>query len=147
MKKRILVFILWPFSFSVGDELKPFSSDGCSSFPDGTYERNELWLPCCTAHDLAYWQGGTYEERVTADESLQQCVEEAGEPALAVIMLAGVRVGGTPFFPTKFRWGYGWPYQMGYKKLTPEEKQSIKTKLNTFNKHIKSTPKSFTFLE
>ena len=34
--------------------LKPFTSDGCSSFPNGTLEYRELWLQCCTAHDLAY---------------------------------------------------------------------------------------------
>lgn len=40
-------------------------------------------------------------------------------------MLAGVRVGGTPYLPTMFRWGYGWPYPRGYKALTDEERQQI----------------------
>lgn len=26
------------------------------------------------------------------------------------LMLAGVRVGGAPWWPTPFRWGYGWPW-------------------------------------
>lgn len=45
-------------------EIKPFKSDGCSSFPNGTFEQNELWLKCCTAHDYDYWKGGTYSERL-----------------------------------------------------------------------------------
>ena len=45
-------------------------------------------------------------------------------------MLTGVRVGGTPRLPTKFRWGYGWPYLRGYKAVTPEEKEKIDTELN-----------------
>jgi len=40
-------------------------------------------------------------------------------------MLAGVRVGGTPLFPTSFRWGYGWGYPRGYKELSSEELQLV----------------------
>lgn len=101
--------------------LAPFSSDGCSSFPNGNFEQKQLWLSCCEAHDYAYWKGGTYQERLNADEALRQCVAAVSEPEIAAIMLAGVRVGGTPFLPTKFRWGYGWPYRRGYKALVPEE--------------------------
>lgn len=110
---------------SQGGELAPFTSDGCSAFPDGTHEQGQLWLSCCVAHDLAYWQGGTYEERVKADLELQQCVAQVGDSRIAAIMLAGVRVGGTPYLPTRFRWGYGWPYPRGYKKLTAVELESV----------------------
>ena len=112
------------------NNIKPFSTDGCSAFPDGTLWQNELWLSCCTAHDLAYWQGGTYQQRLEADQTLKQCVEKVGEPSIAAVMLAGVRVGGTPYLPTKFRWGYGWPYPRGYKAITPEEKKQIENILN-----------------
>ena len=124
----VLVYFLFP-SVLIAGELKPFTTDGCSSFPNGTFEQNELWLSCCTAHDLSYWQGGTYDERLTADKALQHCVAEVGESEVAAIMLAGVRVGGTPLLPTEFRWGYGWPYPRGYKKVTKEEEQLIKSKL------------------
>lgn len=106
-------------------ELAPFTSDGCSAFPDGTYELRQLWLSCCVVHDAAYWQGGTYEERVAADLGLQQCVAQVGDSRIAGIMLAGVRVGGTPYLPTRFRWGYGWPYPRGYQKLTAEELEQV----------------------
>ncbi len=105
----------------LADELKPFTSDGCSAFPDGNRAQHELWLACCIAHDFAYWQGGTSAQRKEADDTLAQCVTKTGERAIAQLMLAGVRVGGTPYLPTRFRWGYGWPYLRGYKALTAEE--------------------------
>lgn len=76
----------------------PFRHDGCSLFPDGS------WQECCIEHDEGYWCGGSYLDRVEADLALARC---AGLP----IMYAGVRLGGTALLPTPFRWGYGrsWP--------------------------------------
>ena len=127
MKKFAITFIGILCSVSVlADEIKPFTSDGCSAFPDGNFENKELWLNCCIAHDFAYWQGGTYSERRKADEELNQCVSKLGEGTTGTLMYFGVRVGGSPYWPTSFRWGYGWPYPRGYKALTVEEKQQIK---------------------
>jgi len=106
---------------SCSSTIAPFTSDGCSSFPDGTLSQRELWLSCCTTHDVAYWKGGTYKQRKQADEELRMCVKEVGEPEIALLMLAGVRVGGSPFLPTTFRWGYGWSYPKFYGELTEEE--------------------------
>ncbi len=103
------------------DKLGPFTTDGCSDFPDGTPQHRTLWLKCCIAHDKKYWMGGTYEERLQADLELRQCVQSVGEPAIAALMLAGVRVGGSPWWPTRFRWGYGWPYPHGYRALTQQD--------------------------
>ena len=52
---------------SVAGDLKAFVSDGCSAFPEGTSEDQRLWLHCCTDHDYAYWQGGTYKARLAAE--------------------------------------------------------------------------------
>lgn len=112
------------------DTLKPFSSDGCSAFPDGTFEQNQLWLRCCTAHDYAYWQGGTYQQRVDADKALRRCVAAVGEEEIALLMLAGVRVGGSPFFPTTFRWGYGWSYPRFYGELSEEELEQVQRQVD-----------------
>lgn len=123
-----LAFVIISFfvSLSVSAEnIKPFTSDGCSSFPDGTFKQKELWLSCCTAHDYAYWKGGTYEERLIADKALELCVSRVGEPQIAKLMLAGVRVGGSPYFPTSFRWGYGWSYPRWYKALSESEKKQM----------------------
>lgn len=105
--------------------LKPFLSDGCSAFPDGTPLQQTLWLECCTNHDLAYWQGGTQAQRSEADLALEACVSKVGEPQIARLMLAGVRVGGSPIWPTQFRWGYGWPYPRTYRELTTSEKAQV----------------------
>jgi hypothetical protein len=110
-------------------ELKTFTTDGCSAFPDGTLKQQSLWLNCCISHDLAYWKGGTYDERLSADLGLEQCVASIGEPEVAKLMLAGVRVGGSPYYPTTYRWGYGWPYPRGYKALSKTEKQQVKDRL------------------
>lgn len=123
------IFLNLSFFISVfvsAENIKPFTSDGCSAFPDGTLKQKELWLSCCTSHDYSYWQGGTYDERLVADKELHQCVSRIGEPQIANIMLAGVRVGGSPYFPTSFRWGYGWSYPRMYKALTEDEKKQIK---------------------
>jgi len=124
---RYPVFIAMILTLSAcrAQVLAPFESDGCSAFPDGTLVQRELWLQCCEAHDLAYWQGGTYDDRREADLELRQCVAKVGQEQISKLMLAGVRVGGTPFLPTTFRWGYGWPYPRGYRPATNEEQQQI----------------------
>jgi len=124
--KLILALLTFLSSGAVADELKPFTSDGCSAFPDGTLEQNELWLNCCRAHDYAYWKGGSYHERVEADLALKECVSAVGKEEIALLMLAGVRVGGSPYFPTSFRWGYGWPYPKLYGELTESERRQVR---------------------
>ncbi len=81
-----------------------FKSDGCSGFPDGN------WVKCCVRHDLAYWMGGTREGRANADLALKRCVSDKDHPVIAAIMHSGVRVGGSWWLPTPFRWGFGWDY-------------------------------------
>ncbi|AUJ70469.1 MULTISPECIES: hypothetical protein [Pseudoalteromonas] len=130
IKKIVIIFsLLFASSHGSADELKPFTSDGCSAFPDGTLAQNELWLSCCTAHDLAYWKGGTAIERENADIALQKCVAAVGQEEVATLMLAGVRLGGLPYLPTPFRWGYGWSYPRRYAELTAEEIEQV-------NKHM-----------
>jgi hypothetical protein len=121
----VAVVALFLSASASADELKPFTSDGCSSFPDGTPSQQDLWLQCCTAHDRAYWKGGTYQERMDADLALRSCVAEVDEPEIAAVMLLGVRVGGSPVFPTRFRWGYGWTWPRWYRPLSAEELQQV----------------------
>jgi len=106
--------------------LAPFSTDGCSSFPDRSLITNEDWCHCCVVHDLAYWRGGTAQERATADRQLRTCVANTtGNPPLADLMYAGVRAGGGPYFYTNYRWGYGWPFGRGYAPLSQAERVSV----------------------
>jgi hypothetical protein len=138
LAKVLSVALVLPLS-ALADDLKPFTTDGCSSFPDGTIEQASLWESCCIRHDFAYWQGGTYEERLAADEELESCVAGVGEATIASLMLAGVRVGGTPYLPTSYRWGYGWPFMRGYKPLTAEEKLEVRKELELYQISVRST--------
>jgi hypothetical protein len=47
-------------------------------------------------------------------------------------MYIGVRFGGSPYFPTWYRWGYGWNYQRGYAPLTDEEKEMVRVLLEKY---------------
>jgi hypothetical protein len=104
--------------------LNEFTSDGCSLFPDGTIQNHSLWCECCFQHDLAYWRGGSEVQRHEADMALRACVlERTSNAALGAMMYDGVRAGGSPVFPTWYRWGYGWNYGRGYRTLSPSEQQ------------------------
>jgi hypothetical protein len=138
MKKLAVLLIPLFLCSCSSDELKPFTSDGCSSFPNGTLQQQTLWLNCCIKHDLAYWKGGTYDERLSADLALKQCVADIGEPNVGKLMLAGVRVGGSPYWPTTYRWGYGWSYPRGYKALTAADKQQVKQRLSDLELMLQS---------
>ncbi len=134
-------------SLATAAELQPFTTDGCSSFPNGTFAHQSLWLSCCIRHDFAYWKGGSYAERLAADQALEECVAQVGEPAIAKLMLAGVRVGGSPFFPTSFRWGYGWPYTRWYKPLTEEELSAAKEIIEEAESLINGMPRQWRVVE
>lgn len=108
--------------------LAPFHSDGCSLFPDRSPFGTEDWCHCCLAHDLAYWRGGTVEERLKADQDFKSCIQQAAhDDVLAELMFTGVRAGGGPYFTTPYRWGYGWTPARGYGPLTDAEKASALT--------------------
>ena len=62
---------------------------------------------------------------MTADENLKRCVINIGKPNIAALMKACVDVGGSPYLPTSFRWGYGWDCIRGYKPLTKIELKNI----------------------
>jgi hypothetical protein len=78
-----------------------FTSDGCSRWPD------DSWVACCIAHDIAYWCGGSEQDRKNADQELMRCVN-ADTQGMGNLLYAGVRIGGMPWWPTPWRWGYGW---------------------------------------
>jgi hypothetical protein len=103
-------------------ELRAFSSDGCSLFPDSSLISESDWCSCCFEHDLAYWRGGTEAEREQADSVLRDCVTgKTGNETLGSMMYEGVRLGGSPYFYSWYRWGYGWGYERKYQALSPAE--------------------------
>ena len=119
--------------------LADFTSDRCSGgYPEGTSQQPKLWCDCCVTHDLAYWKGGTADERRAADRELERCVAAKGEPRRAWRMRLGVWLGGGPYWPTGYRWAYGWPYGRGYAPLTDEERAAVAVKAAAFDGVLKA---------
>jgi len=106
-------------------EIAPFVSDRCSLYPEGPVNDKEAWCHCCVDHDLSYWMGGGEGDRQRADETLQQCVTQSGHSSVAAWMHLGVRSFGGPYWPTGYRWGYGWPYLRGYRELSTQEQTRL----------------------
>ena len=122
LSATLLIFAVVHSACAGEGQLRPFSTDGCSVFPDRSLISKADWCQCCVAHDLAYWRGGTSQARLSADKALSTCVlRVTANKALADLMYAGVRTGGGPHFYTPYRWGYGWPFGRPYRELTPEE--------------------------
>jgi hypothetical protein len=129
--KILLITLLFSVSAFARPVLEQFSSDGCSSWPDGSIFEPTLWKSCCFEHDISYWMGGTEDERVKADEGLRDCViQKTQKPLAGWVMYSGVRVGGGPGYETPYRWGYGWNYARPYKKLSSLEKKMAEDQLN-----------------
>lgn len=124
MKYSVLILLIMPFVLMSEEHnrLNPFTTDGCSMFPDSVGSVN--WLDCCVRHDMAYWRGGTAEQRYDADQQLKICVEHTTQDVnLAEFMFQGVRMGGSPYSITSYRWGYGWEYPRFYQALTLDESE------------------------
>lgn len=113
--------------------LRDFTSDGCSLFPDRSLINEEDWCSCCFDHDIAYWKGGTEEERLAADIALRECIlEKTGNAELAELLYTGVRLGGSPYFYNWYRWGYGWDFDRKYQPLSDVERQLADRKLQEY---------------
>lgn len=127
------LLILTQISCSKREAISDFTSDGCSLFPDRSLIDESDWCDCCLVHDIAYWKGGTEEERLVADIALRECVlARTGDEALADLMFEGVRLGGSPYFNTWYRWGYGWSYDRKYEPLSEAELKLANQKLDIF---------------
>jgi len=112
-----LFLILSLFSCSASKQIKPFTTDACSCYPEGPKSDPKAWEHCCISHDSLYWKGGSRRERKTADSLLCDCVLKSGYPKRAKEIYRGTRFGGGAWLPTPWRWGYGWSYGRGYKKV------------------------------
>ncbi|MFK5921122.1 MAG: hypothetical protein QM496_03020 [Verrucomicrobiota bacterium] len=84
-----------------------FKSDGCSGVPDGPPSDPKRWCSACSEHDLVYWSGGSRRDRLDADLQLKTAIKESGNPLTSEIYFIGTRLGGSPYFPTPWRWGFG----------------------------------------
>jgi len=90
-------------------------SDGC------TLIGGDEFRACCVAHDRDYFYGGTIKQRRASDKRLFECIngkKSFGAKLAAPFIWLGVRIGGLPFLPTPFRWGFG---KKSQKSATSEE--------------------------
>ena len=111
-------------------ELADFTSDGCSLFIDGTFENPELWKECCLKHDIAYWQGGTKEQRKQADLAFKNCVEKDGRFNTCLFNVRGSpcwRRASFSYLVSMGVWLACWSGE--YKELTLSEKKVVEEKL------------------
>jgi hypothetical protein len=71
---------------------------------------------CCVEHDVAYWCGGSAAARVQADAAFGACMRADARHSrhLGDLMYWSVRIGGTPWLPFPWRWGYGFAGVRGY---------------------------------
>lgn len=88
----------------------PFTHDGCSLYPDVIPGHD--FRDACLHHDIAYWTGGTAEERKRADILLREEISQSGflGTPISYMMYFGVRVfGNSPVAAlVDAEWGYGW---------------------------------------
>ncbi|MGE3611564.1 MAG: FAD-binding oxidoreductase [Bacteriovoracaceae bacterium] len=135
MKLFVLLPILYSLNCSaksspvVIPQVNDFYSDGCSMYPDDEKIGGKTsWIHCCFVHDIAYWMGGTSEQRMDADLELKQCVSQVTSKAHGEIVFLGVRMGGGPNTKLPWRWGYGLTNYTGYRELTDQDKEAIEKK-------------------
>lgn len=110
------------------NQLMPFQSNGCSKFSRYiAYPNIEKWGLCCVQHDIVYWKGGTSEDRYKADQRLQNCIIEVGEPNIARLVFWGVRAAAVSSSAENdlWHWGYGWKVPRGYAPFSDVEQKQV----------------------
>ncbi len=134
MKKLLLIsFISFAFTNCASaprntaqePRLRSFSTDYCSAYREGPRDNPNQWSQCCVIHDVRYWRGGTWEERIAADHELEKCVADTGAEKESRRMFLGVRIGGGALWATSYHWGYGWKHVRGYDRLTERERADM----------------------
>jgi hypothetical protein len=115
---------------------RPFDTDFCTFFVDGTWTNPNAFKPCCLVHDLEYWRGGTLAEQKTSDLKLRECIADLGYPLLSHIIYHAVKLGHHS--PVKTRYKYGWGRKklvntnIDFLELSPEEEIEFKEAYNFY---------------
>lgn len=128
---KMIIFAVFIFSFSQitwsqdSLELKPFVTDYCTMFVDGTPKDPTLWRHCCIMHDMKYWFGGSQNDIDRADLALKSCVEKVAGKNWAEIIYSGVRFGHHSPIKHKYIWSWGWTIKRPRIKLSENEKNYV----------------------
>lgn len=128
--KILLLIVIISTSFAFAEELRPFKTDYCTNFPEGTKEEPELWKHCCLDHDLFMWAGGNKIERNKADLGLKECVLATGKKFQAELMYRAIRAGSlSPFKYPNMKWNNRWKNRPDYQSLTEADIEQIQTEI------------------
>jgi len=100
------------FGLAQGKEAPPrsFVFDGCTLFLDGFGDSS--FLSACLDHDIAYYYGGTQEERLMADKIFKDDISQSGQvgKVFQYPMYWAVRLLGDSFIARlqNASWGFGY---------------------------------------
>jgi len=126
----ILLFSFFiSFSAKAENSLKPFFTDGCTLFVDGTPSKPGLWRPCCVEHDLRYWVGGSTDDMDRTDLKLKSCVQKIAGEHWARTIYTGVRAGHYSPIKNKTAWSWGWTNRREKVALNSQEISIVITEL------------------
>ncbi|MFP5385871.1 MAG: hypothetical protein ACLGHN_07305 [Bacteriovoracia bacterium] len=132
MKLLIAVLLLSLNLHASLEELRPFKTDYCTNYPEGTRSNPQMWKHCCLSHDMFFWAGGSKEDRYISDLELRSCIEKTGARSQARLIYYAVRLGS--YSPVKYpdkKWGNGWSKRSEFKPLTSEELDVIENELSS----------------
>ncbi|MEZ4104086.1 MAG: hypothetical protein R3B60_02240 [Candidatus Paceibacterota bacterium] len=89
---------------------REFKQDGCTLFPDKVFGSD--FSEACLKHDIAYWHGGSEEERKKADTELRLNIADSGISGyyLQYFVYYGTQIFGDTWLTRLFEanWGFGW---------------------------------------
>lgn len=121
MKKLFLVLALLITNLASANQLKPFVTDYCTMFADGTLAKPGLWKNCCLLHDIHYWYGGTEKDMDQTDLKLKSCVNEVAGSTWANLIYSGVRAGHHSPVKNIHKWNWGWETKRDNNELNAQE--------------------------
>jgi hypothetical protein len=129
--KLILLFLALTLNQAMAQEVvRPYETDLCTGYAEGTRDEPMLWADCCKTHDLYLWAGGDRSQRNQADKNLRSCVKEKGGGIHATLIYMGVTVGGlSPWKIKGKQWGNAWGNKVRRTNLTEEEIILLETNL------------------
>jgi hypothetical protein len=126
-----IILALLLSSYSHASEFpKPFTTDYCTNYPEGTRSEPDLWKHCCLFHDLYLWAGGSKKDRLASDRELKSCIEKTGAHFEANLMYMAVRAGS--YSPIKYpdmRWGNAWTNRPEFLPLSSSEIELLDSEL------------------
>jgi len=116
-------------------DLKPFYTDNCTFWSEGTRDEPELWKDCCIEHDLRYWVGGLKTEQKISDKRLRQCITDVAGSGHGNLMYTFVRLGHLSPIKSKTSWSWGHESASRgeFRVLSVEEKESARNILMGVN--------------